>query len=75
MHVVYKVGSIPTEVTKINNKNKRMMKEVLSGTCESGRIKFIKTNVKSDFLRKLKKTLKRTKYKFKVGSGSHKKIK
>ncbi len=52
-----------------------MMKEVLSGTCESGRVKFIKTNVKTDLLRKLKKTLKRTKYKFRVGSGSHKKIK
>jgi hypothetical protein len=49
-----------------------MMKEVLSGTCESGRVKFVKTNVKTDFLGRLKKTLKRTKYKFSVGSGSHK---
>ena len=51
------------------------MKEVLSGTCESGRVKFIKTNVNTDLFGKLKKTLKRTKYKFRVGSGSHKKIK
>jgi hypothetical protein len=60
--------------SKINNKYERMMKEVLSGTCESGRVKFVKTNVKTDFLRKLKKTLYRTKYKFRVGSGSHKKV-
>jgi hypothetical protein len=49
-----------------------MMREVLSGTCESGRVKFVKTNVKPGLLRKVKKTLNRTKYKFKVGSGSHK---
>jgi hypothetical protein len=50
-----------------------MMREVLSGTCESGRVKFVKTNTNTDWLKKLKKTLKRTKYKFRVGSGSHKK--
>ena len=50
-----------------------MMKEVLSGTCESGRVKFVKTNTNTDWLKKLKKTLNRTKYKFRVGSGSHKK--
>lgn len=49
------------------------MREVLSGTCESGRVKFVKTNVKTDFLRRLKKTINRTKYKFRVGSGPHKK--
>jgi hypothetical protein len=52
-----------------------MMREVLSGTSESSRVKMIKINTKTDWLRKLKKTLKRTKYKFRVGSGSHKKIK
>ncbi len=31
------------------------MKEVLSGTCESGRVKFVKTNIKTDLLRALKK--------------------
>ena len=36
-----------------------MMREVLSGTCESGRVKFVKTNVKSDLLRTLKKKIKR----------------
>lgn len=50
-----------------------MMKVVLSGTGESGKVKFVKTNTKSDFLKRLKKTLKRAKYKFRVGSGSHKK--
>jgi hypothetical protein len=50
-----------------------MMREVLSGTCESGRVKFVKTNKNTDWLRKLKKTLKRTKYKFRVGGGFHKK--
>ena len=35
-----------------------MMREVLSGTCESGRFKFIKTNTNTDWLKKLKKTLK-----------------
>ena len=59
-------------VQKINNKNERMMNQVLSGTCESGRVKFVKTNVNSDLLSNLKKTLKRVKYKLKVGSGSHK---
>jgi hypothetical protein len=41
-----------------------MMKEVLSGTCESGRVKFVKTNVKSDFVRSLKKRLKKIKKRF-----------
>jgi hypothetical protein len=49
-----------------------MMREVLSGTCESGRFKFVKPDTNTDWLKKLKKTLKRTKYKFRVGSGSHK---
>ena len=35
------------------------MKEVLSGTCESGRVKFVKTNVKTDFLRSLKRKSKK----------------
>ena len=48
------------------------MREVLSGTCESGRVKFVKTYKNTDWLENLKKTLKRTKYKFSVGSGSHK---
>jgi hypothetical protein len=51
-----------------------MMREVLSGTCESGRVKFIKPYKDTDWLENLKKTLKRTKYKFSVGSGSHKKV-
>jgi hypothetical protein len=49
-----------------------MMREVLSGTCESGRVKFIKPYKDTDWLENLKKTLKRTKYKFSVGSRSHK---
>jgi hypothetical protein len=36
-----------------------MMKEVLSGTCESGRVKFVKTNVKTDFLKSLKRKIKK----------------
>jgi hypothetical protein len=36
-----------------------MMREVLSGTCESGRVKFVKTNIKTDLLRKLKRKLKK----------------
>jgi hypothetical protein len=36
-----------------------MMREVLSGTCESGRVKFVKTNVKTDLLKRLKRKLKR----------------
>jgi hypothetical protein len=52
-----------------------MMREVLSGTCESGKVKFVKTDKNTDWLRKLKKTLKRVKYKLRVGSGSHKKSK
>ncbi len=35
------------------------MREVLSGTCESGRVKFVKTNVKTDLLKRLKRKLKR----------------
>ena len=35
------------------------MREVLSGTCESGRVKFVKTNIKTDLLRKLKRKLKK----------------
>jgi hypothetical protein len=49
-----------------------MMREVLSGTCESGRVKFIKPHKDTDLLRKLKKTYNRVKNKLKVGSGSHK---
>ena len=36
-----------------------MMREVLSGTCESGRVKFVKTNVKTDLFKKLRKKLKK----------------
>jgi hypothetical protein len=36
-----------------------MMREVLSGTCESGRVKFVKTNVKTDLLRRLKRKVKK----------------
>ena len=36
-----------------------MMKEVLSGTCESGRVKFVKTNVKTDLFRSLRKKIKK----------------
>ena len=36
------------------------MREVLSGTCESGRVKFVKTNVKSDLLSKLRKKIKKS---------------
>ncbi len=43
-----------------------MMKEVLSGTCESGRVKFVKTNIKTDLLRILKKKFRvRTQQKLK----------
>jgi len=51
-----------------------MMREVLSGTSESSKVKMGRINANSDWLKGLKKTLKRTKYKFRVGSGSHKKI-
>ena len=50
-----------------------MMREVLSGTSESSKVKLIRVNTNTDWLRKLKKTLKRVKYKLRVGSGSHKK--
>ena len=36
-----------------------MMREVLSGTCESGRVNFIKTNRKTDFLKSLRKKIKK----------------
>ena len=52
-----------------------MMREVLSGTSESSKVKMGKINTNTDWLKKLKKTLNRTKYKFRVGSGSHKMIK
>ena len=43
-----------------------MMKEVLSGTCESGKVKFVKTNIKTDLLRILKKKFRnRTQQKLK----------
>ena len=51
-----------------------MMREILSGTSESSKVKMGKINTNTDWLKKLKKTLNRTKYKFRVGSGSHKKI-
>ena len=42
------------------------MKEVLSGTCESGKVKFVKTNIKTDLLRILKKKFRnRTQQKLK----------
>jgi hypothetical protein len=50
-----------------------MMREVLSGTSESSKVKMIRINTNTDWLENLKKTLKRTKYKFRVGSGPHKK--
>jgi len=50
-----------------------MMREVLSGTSESSKVKMIRINTNTGWLENLKKTLKRTKYKFRVGSGSHKK--
>jgi hypothetical protein len=50
-----------------------MMREVLSGTSESSKVKMGRINTNTDWLRKLKKTLKRVKYKLRVGSGSHKK--
>ena len=48
------------------------MREILSGTSESSKVKMIRINTNTDWLKKLKKTLKRTKYKFRAGSGSHK---
>ena len=51
-----------------------MMKEVLSGTLKSDRRNFVKINQDINLIESLKKTLKRAKYKLKVGSGSHKKM-
>ena len=50
------------------------MREILSGTSESSKVKMIRINTNTDWFKKLKKTLNRTKYKFRVGSGSHKKV-
>jgi hypothetical protein len=50
-----------------------MMREVLSGTLKSGKRNFVKVNQDNNLIESLKKTLKRTKYKFRVGCGSHKK--
>jgi hypothetical protein len=50
-----------------------MMREVLSGTLKSDKRNFVKVNQDNNLIESLKKTLKRTKYKFRVGSGSHKK--
>jgi hypothetical protein len=50
-----------------------MMREVLSGTLKSDRRKFVKVNQEDNLIESLKKTLKRTKRRFRVGSGSHKK--
>lgn len=50
-----------------------MMKEVLSGTFKSSKREFIKVNQEDNLIESLKKTLKRTKYRFRVRSGSHKK--
>jgi hypothetical protein len=36
-----------------------MMREVLSGTCESGRVKFVKTNTKTDWFKVLRKKIKK----------------
>ena len=36
-----------------------MMREVLSGTSESSKVKFVRTNFKSDFVKTLKKKLKK----------------
>jgi hypothetical protein len=35
------------------------MKEVLSGTFESGKVKFVKTNVNTDFFKSLRKKIKK----------------
>jgi hypothetical protein len=48
-----------------------MMREVLSGTSESSKVKLNRINKNTDWLRRFKKTLKRVKYKLRVGSGSH----
>jgi len=50
-----------------------MMREVLSGTLKSDKRNFVKVNQDNNLIESFKKTLKRTKYKFRVGSGSHKK--
>ena len=49
------------------------MRVVAKGTLKSGERDFIRANEKINLIESLKKTLKRTKYKFRVGSGSHKK--
>ncbi len=38
-----------------------MMEIVLSGTSESAKVKFVKTNVKSDFVKKIKKKFGKSK--------------
>jgi hypothetical protein len=40
------------------------MKRILTGTSESSRIKFIKTDNKSDFIKKIKKILNLRKIKY-----------
>jgi hypothetical protein len=37
-----------------------MMREVLSGTCESGRVNFVKTNGNTDLLTSLRKKIKKS---------------
>ena len=49
------------------------MREVLSGTFKSSKRNFIKAHQEDNLIESLKKTLKRTGNKFRVGSGSHKK--
>ena len=49
------------------------MREVLSGTFKSSKRNFTKVNQEDNLIESLKKTLKRTRNKFRVGSGSHKK--
>jgi len=52
-----------------------MMREVLSGTCESGRFKFVKTNTNTDWLKKLKKRLIERSTSLEWGAGPTKKSK
>ena len=49
------------------------MRVVAKGTLKSDKREFVKVNQEYNLIESLKKTLKRTKNKFKVGSGSHKK--
>ena len=60
---LWEVEELPLPL--INKKNKQlkqwMMEIVLSGTSESAKVKFVKTNVKSDFIKKIKKKFGKSK--------------